>query len=50
MLRDAGNNVDENHLLDEQSSMNINEQSEDSKEEKSNYEQFICWRISIDQL
>ena len=36
MLREAGENVDGNNLIDERSSMHINEQSEDTKEEKCN--------------
>jgi hypothetical protein len=36
MLRDTGHNVDGNNLIDERSAMNINEQSEDSKDDKSN--------------
>jgi hypothetical protein len=37
MLRDAGNNVDGNNLIVERSSMNINEQNEDLKEDKGNF-------------
>jgi hypothetical protein len=37
MLREAGSNVDENNLTDERSPMHINEQSEDSKEDKSKF-------------
>ena len=37
MLRDSWNNVDGNNLIDERSSMNINEQNEDLKDDKSNF-------------
>jgi len=37
MLRDAGNNVDGNNLIVERSSMNLNEQNEDLKEDKGNF-------------
>jgi hypothetical protein len=37
MLRDAGNNVDGNNLIVERSSMNLNEENEDLKEDKGNF-------------
>jgi len=37
MLRDAGGNVDENNFTDERSSMNMIDQNEDTKDDKSNF-------------
>jgi hypothetical protein len=47
MLRDAGNHVDGNNLLIERSSTNINEQIEDSKEDKSKFLKFYYFYIHI---